>query len=502
MTNFWSKLHDAFHEPSSLIYRRVQPLIWFLILFSILLFVLEFTVGDDTELGWVQYIDRIVLGIFAIEFLLRVGTFRPPRLDFFAFKPHEQIRIHITGRLIYCLQPLNLVDLLTVLALVPALRGLRALRLLRLIRTSKFFRYSQPFQGLLRALAENSLLFAFGASLLGGATIVGGISIYLVERTANKDINAISDGLWWAIVTLTTVGYGDVSPQTTLGRLVATVLMISGMFTLALFTAIVGHALLNSVLTIREEQFRMSTYVNHIIICGYDPGARMLLDEVIKELETDDREVVIFTGSDRPSDVPPRFNWIRGDPTKESEIDKIRLTHASALIIVGSRTNTPQQADAITLLTAFTVRSYLKQQPKTGQRKKPLHIIAEILDAENIEHARSAGVDEVIETTRLGFSLLAHALYMPGTASVMSQFASFEHFSLYIHNFQGDDISFHDLTAQYKSKHGAIIIGIRGTDTHKEMINPPDDMIISAHMQILYLSENPIASLTTETHQH
>ena len=113
-------------------------------------------------------------------------------------------------------------------------------------------------------------------------------------------------------------------------------------------------------------------------------------------------------------EVPHQFTWVSGDPTKESELDKVRLDHASAAIIVGSRDMIPQQADAITILTAFTIRRYLRQKDSHGHRVRPLYIVAEVLDAENVDHARTAGADEVIETNRLGFSLLAHAIVMPG----------------------------------------------------------------------------------------
>ena len=67
---------------------------------------------------------------------------------------------------------------------------------------------------------------------------------------------------------------------------------------------------------------------------------------------------------------------------------------ASAVVIIGSRALLPQQADANTILTAFTVRRYLSQQTGHQERKRALYVIAEVLDEENVEHARTAGVDE------------------------------------------------------------------------------------------------------------
>ena len=165
-----------------------------------------------------------------------------------------------------------------IVAVVPALRGLRVLRLLRLLRTVRVFRYGNPFTGLIAAFEADRLLFALGFALLGLQTLLGGISLYLVERGAEgAQVTSVGEGLWWALVTLTTVGYGDYAPVSDLGRVVGGTLMVGGMITLALFAGIVGHSLLNAVLSIREEQFRMSGYVDHVIVCGYERGSDLLL---------------------------------------------------------------------------------------------------------------------------------------------------------------------------------------------------------------------------------
>ncbi len=66
------------------------------------------------------------------------------------------------------------------------------------------------------------------------------------------------------------------------------------------------------------------------------------------------------------------------------------MSHAAAAIVVGSRHVLPQTADAKTVLTAFTVRSYMKHRAKSKTRHHPLYVVAEILDSENVEHAYAA----------------------------------------------------------------------------------------------------------------
>ena len=304
-------LHAAFHEPATRIYRVVQGTVWALILVSVSFLMIEALLPEASRAAPViRHVDRVVLAIFAIEITLRVLSYSPPALKVFQRPPMGRLRAHLLARLVFLTRPLILIDILAVLALFPGLRGLRALRLLRLLRTSRVFRYRNPFAIILRALEENGLLFAFAFSVLGLATLLGGLSMYLIEVKLNPGINSMLDGIWWALVTITTVGFGDITPVTLLGRIVGAVLMVAGMFTLALFAGIVGSSLVRGMLSIREEQFRMSDYVNHVVVCGYDESTHLLLDALAQELDLAGTQVVLFDDHERPRELPPDFLWV------------------------------------------------------------------------------------------------------------------------------------------------------------------------------------------------
>ena len=491
----WDRLHAAFHRPSTPQYRAVDRTVWLLIVLSVVLLVIEpFVVGRGERIT-LRAIDFVILALFGIELTLRVLTFRPPALEVFARAPLGTLRTHVLARLSFLLKPMQIIDLITIVAVVPALRGLRVLRLLRLLRTARVFRYGNPFAGLISAFETDRLLFSFAFGVLGVETVLGGITLYLLERDEpGAQVSSMGEGIWWALVTLTTVGYGDYAPVGEIGRAWGAVLMVGGMFTLALFAGVVGHSLLNAVLSIREEQFRMSSYVNHVVVCGYEEGRQLLLESLQAEIDLEETKVVLFSRQPRPREVPPELMWVHGDPTKQSELGKVRMTHARSAIVVGSRTVTPQLADAATILTVFTIRAHLELQKEAATRERPLHIVAEILDSENVGHARTAGADEVIESQRLGFAMLTHTVAYPGVGDLTSQIVASGAASFYV-GAQPDGLpiplTFGELARAVKARHDALVIGLRDPVTRAQTINPRDDLPVPEDAEVVYIAESP-----------
>ena len=183
-------------------------------------------------------IEAVSLLIFTTEYLLRV----------FAAGEHPAHR-HLGSRVArwrYVTSWSGIIDLLAVLPfwfafIVPA--DLRVLQALRILRFLKLARYSPGMRSLLDALYAERRALAGCFLILIGATLLSATAMHLVEREAQpQKFGTIPDAMWWSIVTLGTIGYGDVVPVTVFGRLVAAATIFAGLIMIALPVGIVATA--------------------------------------------------------------------------------------------------------------------------------------------------------------------------------------------------------------------------------------------------------------------
>jgi voltage-gated potassium channel len=164
------------------------------------------------------------------------------------------------GRLRYMRSFFALIDLVSVLPAILGFFGaadLRVLRLLRLLRMLKLVRHSTTFGLLFAALREerqsiSALLFV----LLLTVTIAGSL-MFMIENERQPEVfTSIPVAMWWAIETLTTVGYGDIVPMTASGRVIGGVVSIVGIGTLALFSGLITVGFLDQLRNYREQHAR------------------------------------------------------------------------------------------------------------------------------------------------------------------------------------------------------------------------------------------------------
>jgi voltage-gated potassium channel len=188
-------------------------------------------------------IEFVSLVVFTAEYLLRIWSS-------VEYGPHRHMS-PTAARLRYILSPAGLVDLVAVLLFwfapfVPS--DLRVLQVLRVVRFFKIARYSPAMRSLLDVLyRERRALFGCLVITLGTA-LVSAALMHLAEGRVQPDkLGTIPDALWWAIVTLGTIGYGDVVPITTVGKLIATATIFLGLIMIALPVGIIATAFAEQV---------------------------------------------------------------------------------------------------------------------------------------------------------------------------------------------------------------------------------------------------------------
>ena len=195
-------------------------------------------------------IELVSVSIFSIEYALRVWS-RPAASD-------EHGKTAAAKRLGYIFSFTGIIDLMAILpSILPLLLGgvdLRWLRILRLIRLLKFSHYSSALEDLFCAVQHEWRSFAATLYLLILAILISSSLIYLFEQNVQPEhFGSIPDAMWWTVVTLTTVGYGDIVPMTVAGKLVATLTALMGVCVVALLTGIVATGFTNQV-SMRRNQ--------------------------------------------------------------------------------------------------------------------------------------------------------------------------------------------------------------------------------------------------------
>ena len=178
---------------------------------------------------------ELVIGlVFLVEYVARVWV----AVDNPRFKSSRFPRLR------YMVTPIAIIDFLAVVPTLFAFGGapslvLRFFRVLRMLRLAKLGRTSAAWEDIRHAVYERRHEFGLILGLLGLTILLSGSLLYLAEAEAQPDkFGSIPRSLWWAIVTLTTVGYGDAYPVTTLGRFLAGVIAITGVTVIALPTGI------------------------------------------------------------------------------------------------------------------------------------------------------------------------------------------------------------------------------------------------------------------------
>ena len=285
--------------------------------------------------------------------------------------------------------------------------------------------------------------------------------LYYEKFRNDSNIYSLWDGIWWAVVTMTTVGYGDKYPVSPGGRLVGLILIFSGVGLMSLFTATIASVFVGK--KIKEEKgLETIKEKDHIVICGWNRHTEEVLQGLTTYGAVKDATIVLINELS-VDEIDPlklkysKFNlkFLRGNYVHEDVLLRANITKAKFALIMADNigTHAEDRLDERTTLAVLAIKS-LAPSVKT---------IAELLDGENKPHLKRAGVDEIIVRGEHIGSLLASAINSPGVPRLYSAMLSLGDGSKLWRTeiprqFVGS--SFKELFAYYREKQQAILIGI------------------------------------------
>lgn len=222
-----NKLHEIIYEADTPAGKFFDIALFFLIIFSVILVMLESVKDIDQKYHKLLLaMEWCVTILFTLEYIARLISIKKPWKYIFSFYGIIDFLSTI---------PLYVSYILAGSQVLLAVRAFRLLRIFRILKLVKFMGEASQLRSALRASRAKIAVFIYVVLIL---SVILGTLMYLVESD-EAGFTSIPRSIYWTIVTLTTVGYGDITPMTTLGQFLATVIMILGYGIIAVPTGIV-----------------------------------------------------------------------------------------------------------------------------------------------------------------------------------------------------------------------------------------------------------------------
>ncbi len=261
------------------------------------------------------------------------------------------------------------------------------------------------------------IFLLFGSITLIGASLV---LIFEVKRTGT-DYQNLWDSVWWAVVTIFTVGYGDKTPLTVGGRLIAMLVMVAGIYLVSLITATISSIFVAR--KIREDRgLETIDFDNHIILCGWNSHAEAIIEHIFSVDPEKHLKMILVNelSEEQINTVLDKFRkykvkFIRGDYTRHAPLERASIGAAKVVILLPNLDKyEPTTADEKTLLATLNIKTNF---PK-------LKVVAFIMNPENEVHVRRAKADEIFISDQFTDFIIASNVLKPGLADVITELLS------------------------------------------------------------------------------
>ena len=294
----------------------------------------------------------------------------------------------------------------------------------------------------------------------------------------------LPDALWWSIVTLTTVGYGDIAPTSLGGRIIGVIIMFFGIGILGLFTGTIASIFVERKL---KENRGMSNFdfENHIIICEWNFRANGILKELRSDLRMEITPIILIAEIERKPVDDEYLYFIQGGVTEEN-LKRANFDKARTVVILGDDRLDNYSRDAKVVLSTLTVESI----------NTDVYTIAELVDGKNLPHCQRANADEIIVSSEFSTKLISRATRDHGISKVLSELLSSQFGNdLYKVPVNGNMTGkkFIEVFSEMKREKDSTVLAIQKGANGDVISNPPMDHIIDEGDYLIVVSQvNPV----------
>ena len=245
-------------------------------------------------------------------------------------------------------------------------------------------------------------------------SIIATFSIVFLERNS-ADLKNYGEALWWTIVTITTVGYGDYTPDTLGGRILAVLLMFSGIGLMAVITGTIS-----SVFTTKKimegRGLGMIKDNKHLIICGWNNNVEKVLQCMGQIGHTMKQNVVLINDlqENQLNSIVAKYSnlklkYIIGDYTNEDTLSKANIAEADSIILLSGDDH--NNDDERIILTTLTVKNLVPS----------IRVVAYVSERDKIPYLKRANADEIITNENFKSFLAATHVIEPGVPQAVNQ---------------------------------------------------------------------------------
>jgi len=305
--------------------------------------------------------------------------------------------------------------------------------------------------------------------------VTGGAALGIFEKNLG-----FFDALWWSVVTVTTVGYGDISPVTVGGRIVGVLLMFLGIGFIGILTATLASLFVENKL-MENRGMKQVCAEDHFVICGWNFNGAHIVSELRADTKGRDRPMAVIASLEEKPLDDPNLYFVKGEVNREC-LERANMKAANVAILLADDHLNAEARDARTILNTLTIKNLY---PK-------VYVCAELIGSENAEHGRMAGADEIIVSGELSTNLLVQSALDHGITRMITELVS---------NRYGDELykitvppylvgsPFLKVMTMLKEDHDVLCLGLERGEDGKLIPNPEKDRTVEASDHLVVISD-------------